>query len=49
MKFSKKNCKLTVKTLFVYQGEAIIQSQLLSVDPTSVLATTANMTFPVKN
>ena len=49
MKFSKKNSKLTIKTLFVYQGQSALQNHLLSVDPTSVLATTSNMTFPVKN
>jgi len=49
MKISRKNIKLNRTVLFLYQQKSINAFANLSGDPTTILASTTNMTFPVKN
>jgi len=46
MKVFKKKIALTKTTLFLYKKQVSSSSNYLSIDPTTVLATTTNSSYP---
>lgn len=46
MKVFKKKIALTKTTLFLYKKQADLPDYYLSIDPTTVLATTTNSSYP---